>query len=246
VEGIVDDLGGRIARPRHNGKGRKVRPEDQVGIGDSLEERLLLFRILAGDGLSEHRSGQRHRIAAEELFSRHQFAAGDPGLVGNDAFDIVDAAGAAPFAGRGFIGDAAGRLLQLFGDLGCETHAQSLAAFRPSAKCDASVQRAAESKQRDRADQKQEGRNRPEMRQGQRRVVALQHDAAHRTQKVRAAAPPPEIEPSAAWRGDMRSPVRQGSENGAERLRTSANLGSSGRRAERIELRRTFRSLSPV
>ena len=91
--------------------GRKI----EVAVGEALGESLLLLRIFAGDGLGEHRGRQRHRIAAEEFRRRHQLAAGDARLVGDDALDVVDAAGAAPLARGRLVGNAARGEGGLFG-----------------------------------------------------------------------------------------------------------------------------------
>ena len=117
VIGVVDDLGGRVGRPRHYRKRREVGIEQDVLVGGIVLEGLVVVGIFAGDRLGEQRARQGHRRAGKELSDRHHLAAADAGLVGHDAFDVLDAPRRQPFAGRFDGRDAArqfGRLYRLF------------------------------------------------------------------------------------------------------------------------------------
>jgi hypothetical protein len=100
VIGVVDDLRGRVALPRHHRRASRSPARDACrGRRGHSVELVVVLGVVAGDGLGEDRARHRHGRGVEELLHRHHLAAGDAGLVGDDAFDVLDAAGAKPVCG---------------------------------------------------------------------------------------------------------------------------------------------------
>ena len=100
VIGVVDDLRRRIGRPRHDGERREIGLEQDVAVGRVVLEALVVVGIVAGDRLRQDRARQRHGRPGEEFLDRHHLAAADPGLVGDDALDVLGAARRQPLARR--------------------------------------------------------------------------------------------------------------------------------------------------
>ena len=91
MEGVVDDLGGRIVRPRHGGQGSEIWAQEDVRVGLDGANDAFEVRIVAGNGLIEHRQRQVHIRRVKELLRRHDLAARHAGEIGDQAFDFLDA-----------------------------------------------------------------------------------------------------------------------------------------------------------
>ena len=94
VEAIVDDLRGRLRRPRYQSDRALVGVQHDVAI--RWIDRALVLGIVSGDGLQDQRFGEVQAEGAAVRRDRHDLAAGDPGHVGHQRLDLGDRALPAP------------------------------------------------------------------------------------------------------------------------------------------------------
>ncbi|MNF79142.1 hypothetical protein D3C84_613480 [compost metagenome] len=91
VVGIVDDDGGRFDGPWHRVHRVLVGTADHVDVG-RVEQFVIdvVFDIVAGHGLQQNAFWQAHAFFGDEFVGRRNLAPGNPGQVGDHAFDFCD------------------------------------------------------------------------------------------------------------------------------------------------------------
>ncbi|MNT03888.1 hypothetical protein D3C72_1384450 [compost metagenome] len=91
VVGIVDNDGGRLDGPRHHVDGVGVRLADHVDVS-RIEQFVIdvVFDVIAGHGLQQNAFWQAHAFFGDEFVGRRNLAPGNPGQVGDHAFDFCD------------------------------------------------------------------------------------------------------------------------------------------------------------